>query len=307
MERIGIYGGTFNPPHLGHFRAARHAAQVLQLDRLLLIPDRIAPHKEIPEGSPTPWQRLEMVRHGAGDFAEVSNLELRREGPSYTYLTVQQLHQQYPDAKLFLLMGTDMFLSFSTWRNPEIILEHAALGVFYRGDADEASQIEAVKAQMEAEGAEIHLVENPVTAISSTQLRRMLVFRCASEFLPESVERYIYENGLYATDRDYKNLSIDQLRETVVKLLKPNRVAHVLGCAQTAGELAKIYGVNETDAVRAGLLHDITKALDGPLQLTLCRSYGTMLDDFSTKNLVFVLSDRLYQYTPLPDILHKLV
>ena len=66
MERIGIYGGTFNPPHLGHFRAARHAAQVLQLDRLLLIPDRIAPHKEIPEGSPTPWQRLEMVRHGAG-------------------------------------------------------------------------------------------------------------------------------------------------------------------------------------------------------------------------------------------------
>ena len=284
MERIGIYGGTFNPPHLGHFRAARHAAQVLQLDRLLLIPDRIAPHKEIPEGSPAPWQRLEMVRHGAGDFAEVSNLELRREGPSYTYLTVQQLHQQYPDAKLFLLMGTDMFLSFSTWRNPEIILEHAALGVFYRGDADEAAQIEAVKARMEAAGAEIYLVENPVTAISSTQLRRMLVFRCASEFLPESVERYIYENGLYATDRDYKNLSIDQLRQTVVKLLKPNRVAHVLGCAQTAGELAKIYGVDETDAVRAGLLHDITKALDGPLQLTLCRSYGTMLDDFSTKN-----------------------
>ena len=71
MERIGIYGGTFNPPHLGHFRAARHAAAALQLDRLLLIPDRIAPHKEIPEGSPTPWQRLEMVRCGAGDFAEV--------------------------------------------------------------------------------------------------------------------------------------------------------------------------------------------------------------------------------------------
>ena len=284
MERIGIYGGTFNPPHLGHFRAARHAAAALQLDRLLLIPDRIAPHKQIPEGSPTPWQRLEMVRLGAEDFAEVSDLELRREGPSYTYLTVQQLHQQYPDAKLFLLMGTDMFLSFSTWRNPDIILAHAALGVFYRGDADEVAQINAVKAQMEAAGAEIHLVENPVTAISSTQLRRMLVFRCAEEFLPEGVERYIYENGLYATDRDYKNLSIDELRQTVVKLLKPNRVAHVLGCAETAGALARIYGVNETDAVRAGLLHDITKALDGPLQLTLCRSYGTILDEFSTKN-----------------------
>ena len=112
----------------------------------------------------------------------------------------------------------------------------------------------------------------------------MLVFRCAEEFLPEPVARYIYDNGFYGTGRNYRNLSVEELQETVVKLLKPNRVAHVLGCAQTARELAKIYGVNETDAVRAGLLHDITKALDGPLQLTLCRSYATILDDFSTKN-----------------------
>jgi len=284
MERIGIYGGTFNPPHLGHFRAARYAAEALNLDRLLMIPDRIAPHKEIPEGSPTPQQRLEMVHLGAPDCAEVSDLELKREGPSYTYLTVQQLRQQYPEAKLFLLMGTDMFLSFHTWRNPEIILQNVALGVFYRGEPGEIAQIEEVKGKMEAQGAEIHLVKNPVTAISSTQLRRMLVFRCASEFLPEAVERYIYENGLYATGRDYRNLPIAQLQDTVVKLLKPNRVAHVLGCAETAGELARRYGVNETDAVRAGLLHDITKALDGELQLTLCRSYATILDDFSTKN-----------------------
>ena len=100
MERIGIYGGTFNPPHLGHFRAARHAAQVLQLDRLLLIPDRIAPHKEIPEGSPTPWQRLEMVRLGTEDFAEVSDLELRREGPSYTVDTLRQLAAGHPELKV---------------------------------------------------------------------------------------------------------------------------------------------------------------------------------------------------------------
>ena len=284
MERIGIYGGTFNPPHLGHFRAAQFAVQALNLDRLLMIPDRIAPHKEIPEGSPTPWQRLEMVRLGADACIEACDLELNREGPSYTYLTVLQLRQQYPDARLYLLMGTDMFLSFSTWRNPEVILENAALGVFYRGEADEIAKIEAVKAQMEEAGAEIYLVENPVTAISSTQLRRMLVFRCASEFLPEPVERYIYDHGLYGTGRDYRKLSIEELRETVVKLLKPNRVAHVLGCAQTAGELARLYGVDETDAIRAGLLHDITKALDGPLQLTLCRSYATILDEFSAKN-----------------------
>ena len=286
MERIGIYGGTFNPPHVGHIQAAKQAVEALGLSRLIVIPDRIAPHKQIPDGSPTPEQRLEMLRLATADFhrMEVSDIELCREGPSYSYLTVQQLKAQYPEAELVLLMGTDMFLSFHTWMHPEIILENAALGVFYRGEPDEIAQIEAVKAQMEAAGAEIHLVKNPVTAISSTQLRRMLVFHCASEFLPEAVERYIYDNGLYATDRDYRNLPIEQLRETAVKLLKPSRVAHVLGCAQTAGELAKRYGVNETDAVRAGLLHDITKALDGQLQLTLCRSYATILDEFSAKN-----------------------
>ena len=284
MERIGIYGGTFNPPHLGHFHAAQFAAQALNLDRLLMIPDKIAPHKELPEGSPTPRQRLEMVRLGSDSTIEASDLELKREGTSYTYQTVLQICEQYPEAKLFLLMGTDMFLSFSTWRYPKVILEHAALGVLYRGEPDEVAKIEAVRTQMEADGAEIHLIANPVTAISSTQLRRMLVFRCAGEFLPEAVERYIYDNGLYGIGQDYRNLSITQLQETVVKLLKPNRVAHVLGCAETARELARRYGVNETDAVRAGLLHDITKALDGPLQLTLCRSYGTILDEFSAKN-----------------------
>ncbi len=284
MQRIGIYGGTFNPPHWGHFRAAEYARKALNLDRLLMIPDRIAPHKVLPDGSPEPWQRLEMTALGAGEGIQVSDLELKREGPSYTYLTVQALHEQYPQAKLFLLMGTDMFLSFSSWRHPEIILRHGALGVFYRGDPGEKAKIEAVKREMEAKGAEVHLVENPVTAISSTQLRRMLVLRCASDFLPGPVEDYIYRQGLYGTGRDYRNLSVEELRETVTGLLKPDRVAHVLGCAQTAGELARRYGANEEDAVRAGLLHDITKALDGPLQLTLCRSYGTMLDEFSTKN-----------------------
>ena len=133
MARIGIYGGTFNPPHIGHIRAAQHAVQALGLDELLLVPDRIAPHKVIPSGTANPQQRLEMVRLAAKDLdkAKVLDLELKREGPSYTYLTMEELKQQYPHDELVLLMGTDMFLSLMTWKNPEIILSHAALGVFY--------------------------------------------------------------------------------------------------------------------------------------------------------------------------------
>ena len=130
----------------------------------------------------------------------------------------------------------------------------------------------------------MEVLENPVLEISSTQLRRLLIFGSAKPFLAEPVLRYIEENSLYGTDRDYKNLPITQLEEVVVSLLKPSRVAHVLGCRDTAVKLARLWGADETDAARAALLHDVTKALDGPLQLTLCREYGVALDEFAIQN-----------------------
>ena len=285
MERIGIYGGTFNPPHLGHMLAARQAVKLLRLDRLLLIPDRIAPHKVLPESSASPEERMQMLRLAAAGIekAEVSDIELRREGTSFTYLTILELKQLYPEAELVLIMGTDMFLSFDKWRETKIITDHAALGVLYRGEKGEKAAIDAKKAEMEANGVKVELIENEVTAISSTDLRRMLVFGCAEPFLPEGVGAYIREKGLYGTGRDYRNLSEEELEQVVVSLLKPNRVAHVLGCRDMAVELAKRWGADVTDAARAGLLHDITKAIDGPLQLTLCSEYGTMLSDFSRR------------------------
>jgi len=285
MERIGIYGGTFNPPHIGHLRGAAQAIEALGLSKLILIPDRIAPHKQIPSGSPSPEQRLEMLRIAAShyDKMEVSDLELKREGPSYSYITVQQVHELYPDAKLYFLMGTDMFTSFLTWRNPEEILKHAALAVMSRGDRGEAEAIEAQKRAIEAMGYEAVVVENQVTVISSTQLRRLLAFRCAGDFLPEGVLDYIREKRLYDTRANWKNLPMEQLEKVVISLLNPNRVAHVLGCRDTAVDLARHWGANEEDAARAGILHDITKAIDGPLQLTLCSTYGKILSDFSKK------------------------
>ena len=214
---------------------------------------------------------------------EVSDIELNREGPSYTYLTVEALRQQYPDARLFLLMGTDMFLSFQTWKNPDRITAQATLAVMYRGDKGERAAIEAKKAEMETLGVEVELVENGTIPISSTQLRRLLAFRCADDFLPSGVRDYILENGFYDTGANWKNLPMEQLEPIVIRLLNPNRVAHVLGCRDTAVKLAERWGADVNDAARAGILHDITKALDGPLQLTLCEAYGKILSDFSRK------------------------
>ena len=285
MERIGIYGGTYSPPHIGHIRAAEYAIKACKLDRLLLIPTGVSPHKGMSTGA-TSADRLQMLRLSAEGLekAEVSDIELKREGRSYTVDTLRAIREENPGSELVLLMGTDMFTSFLTWREPEAIMKLATLAVFCRGEKGEQAKIREQKLALEAMGAKIELVENPVTAISSTDLRRMLAFKCADSFLGEGVGDYIRQNGLYGTGKFYQNLPLEQLEQTVVSLLKPNRVNHVLGCRQTARELALLYGADPTDAERAALLHDITKALDGPLQLTLCREYGINLDDFSANN-----------------------
>ena len=282
MERIGIYGGTYSPPHIGHLRAAEYAIEACKLDRLLLIPTGVSPHKAMSAGASSA-DRLEMLRLSAAQIekTEVSDIEILREGRSYTVDTLGTIREENPGAELVLLMGTDMFTSFLTWKDPERIMELATLAVFCRGERGEQERIDAQKAALEAMGAKIELVHNPVTAISSTDLRRMLVFGCADPFLMPGVGDYIREKGLYGTGKDRKGLSMEELEHEVIGLLNPNRVAHVLGCRDCAVELAKLYGENEVDAARAGLLHDITKAIDGPLQLTLCAEYGIVLDTFS--------------------------
>lgn len=111
----------------------------------------------------------------------------------------------------------------------------------------------------------------------------MLAFHCAGPFLSPGVAAYIREHGLYDVNAQWKNLPMAKLEQVVIRLLNPNRVAHVLGCRDTAVALAKRWGADVTDAARAGILHDITKALDGPLQLTVCAEYGKILGEFSRK------------------------
>lgn len=285
MERIGILGGSFNPPHIGHIRAAVNTAQALGLDRVLLIPAKEVPHKEKAPTDPTPEQRLAMLRIAVRKYPEleVSDLELLREGKSYTWETIQALRDIYPAAEFMLLLGSDMFRSFPEWKNAEDITKEAGLAAISRGDKREAEYIREGAEALQSRGVQVSVVHNPVTEISSTQLRRLLAFGAGQEFLPEGVADYIQANGLYDVNADWKKLPMEELEPIVIRLLNPNRVRHVLGCRDTAVRLAQRWGANVEDAARAGILHDITKALDGPLQLTLCEAYGKILDDFSRR------------------------
>ena len=285
MERIGIYTGTFNPVHIGHIQAALQAAQSLRLDKVLLIPDCETPHKQMPEGSATAAQRLDMLKVAVSDCPqlEASDVAIRRGGVTFTWQTLLDLREEYPDAEFVLLMGSDMFLKFGKWTHTDVILRESTLGILYRGDRGEIRAVQEKKEELRELNARIEIAENNAVCISSSDLRRMLIFQCAAPFMPNGVMEYILENKLYGVGKPLQNLPMDQLEKAVIYLLKPGRIAHVLGCRDTAVRLAEHWGADVTDAARAGILHDITKALDGPLQLTLCSEYGTILSDFSKK------------------------
>ena len=289
MARVGIFGGSFNPPHRGHLLAAREQKRLLHLDRVILIPALIPPHKQLADGSPDPAFRMAMTEALAQDDPDltVSDIELRRVGPSYTADTLASLHAQMPDDELFLLMGTDMFLSFHTWSRPAVICRYATICLALREEPSK-KDLEAIDAQTkllrERYGARVERIRNEYEEMSSTLIRRMLQFDCAENYLTPEVLAIIRENGLYGTNLPMKNLTFDELCERSLALHKEKRRAHVVGCCETARALAETWGADPELAARAGILHDITKALDKPAHLALCKKYGTVLRGFEIEN-----------------------
>lgn len=293
MVKIGVYGGTFNPPHLGHLTAARAVFDLLKLDKLLLVPAGMPPHKALPEGSPTPEQRLEMTRLageqlGLGDRVEVLDLELRREGKSYTADTLAQLRQLYPEAELWLLMGTDMFLTLQTWHAPEEILAQAGIAAFGRTeeDTEELFSVQRDYLYRTYPDARIFTLTIPgVVDISSTELREQLAADRGANLLAPAVYGYILREGLYRTNADLKHLPLSKLRPVALSYLKHKRIPHVLGTEQEAIRLAERYGADVEKARVGALLHDCTKKLDLPEQLALCERYGIPLDELERQTL----------------------
>lgn len=288
--KIGIYGGTFNPIHRGHLTAAQAVKDALGLDKLLLMVDGIPPHKQMPDGSADNDDRLAMVELATaelGKWAEASDIELRRQGKSYTSDTLRELTKQYPDDELWLIMGSDMFLSLHTWHETEAIMSLAGIAASSRLEENEDTAFAAQKKLLESlYGANIVTFCNPhVIEISSTEVREALARGEGQEYLSDAVYGYIARQHLYGTKVDCKHLTIDQLRPIAMSYLKPKRMPHVLGTEQEAIRLAKQYGADVEKAQIAALLHDCTKKLDMEEQLKLCEHYGMELDALERKAL----------------------
>ncbi|HMI56303.1 MAG TPA: nicotinate-nucleotide adenylyltransferase [Gemmatimonadaceae bacterium] len=190
--RIGVFGGTFDPPHVGHLLLASDAREALRLDRLIFVPAGTQPFKLATPAVATAQDRLEMLRLAVADDASytVDDAEIGRKGLSYTVDTLEQLSGRYAGAHLFLLLGQDTLASFEQWKNPERIRELATLAVMRRADGNGS------RAEIASDG--VITVSTRRIDVSSTEIReRLRTNKSVKGFVPESVERFIEARGLY--------------------------------------------------------------------------------------------------------------
>ena len=279
--RIAIYGGSFNPPHLGHVKAAATVRELLEPDRFLIIPTNIPPHKEMAPGSPSPEQRMELCRRAFGDIpgAELSDMEIKREGRSYSADTVSILRQMYPEDELYLVIGSDMFLSFCQWYKFQYLLENCVLAVLSR-EEDDRRELESFKAELEEEySARVMLLSYEPLSMCSEDVRDRLRLGLGSDMLPEAVYSEIIRRRYYEAEPE-----LTWLRRQVIPMLSSQRIAHTAGCEHEAVQLAKLWGEDPEKAAVAGILHDSTKNLSYDEQLILCDKYGIILDNAQREN-----------------------
>lgn len=251
MEKIGIFGGTFNPPHNEHIRLARAAVKALSLDKLVIMPTFIPPHKEV---SLAPAQdRLNMLElcFANDEKTEVSDLEILRGGKSYTYETVESFRKE--GREVYFIVGGDMLADFKTWRYPERILAAANLVAFGRDGVKECVK-EEEEYFKNTFGKNFIPLSYVGEDVSSTEIRVYASLGLdVSAFTDKKVAEYISSHGLYKGG---------VAEEYVKEHLPEKRLVHTANVAVCALKKAKELGLSEEKVLAAAILHDCAKYTD---------------------------------------------
>ncbi len=214
-ERIGIFGGTFNPIHRGHVKAALEVQEIFSLDKILLIPSYIPPHKGAPDVAPAS-HRLRMVELALTPYPLIvpSSIEIDAKGKSYSILTLAKLKKQYPDSSMFFILGVDAFLEIDTWRDYEKLLDQCHFIVISRPgfDLEDAKDVlrgsykermvqdfDSVKLdKVILHSYKIFLLSIPALDIASKDIRRKVKLgKSITDLVAEPVQEYISSNKLY--------------------------------------------------------------------------------------------------------------
>lgn len=280
-ERIGIMGGTFDPPHRGHLACAEAARQALALDRVLFVPCGVPSFKR-DTVTASAEDRLAMTRLGTQGIPafSVDAMETQRDGVAYTVDTLERLRKRYPeDTELLFILGADAARSLPRWNRADRLAHLARFAVVAR--AGEALS-EEEREMLEEAGFAVETVDADTPAISSHEVReRVRAGEPIEDLVPKEVERYIMEHGLYGSDVSEEALSEEfyEAREAeLATRVGKKRFEHSKGVAQTAMELARVYGIDERQARLAGILHDWDKAYDDPAVLARIEELGMDVD-----------------------------
>lgn len=267
---IGILGGTFNPVHLGHLYMAEEAKKALKLDHVIFMPNYIPPHKENTDVSVT--DRVEMLHLALSDDPSfsVSTFEIEKEGISYTFETVEELHRRHPLDTFFFIIGEDSYVNFWRWKNPERILQASEIVVLERSGYRKEDSMKT-DTLFQHHHKKAWRVMADTIEISSTDIRRRLKEGLDIKGLvPEKVRTYIKENCLYEnTPWTYL-----QLEHYVKEHVKPSRFTHIQGVVEASKMLSELYDGNEEDVSLAALCHDMLKDQKTSDLLHVIRQFG---------------------------------
>lgn len=268
---LGVFGGSFNPLHLGHIQIALAALQEAGLSRMLLMVSGDPPHKDIAAGV-SAQERLEMTKLAEEEYPSLvaSDLELRRPGKSYTVDTVEQLKAENPGAEVYWLIGADMLLSLDTWYDPARLM--ATTRFLVAGRPDNPGVEETAQRLRKQYGADITVLHAMGPDISSSDIRARVTAGLPIEgYTCEPIIQYIYENGLYLSN------DLGAMVERLRGELSPKRFRHTVGVVRSAAMLAERYGIDPAKARLAAYLHDCAKEdTEG-----LARRYGLAVDGMS--------------------------
>ena len=292
MARIGIMGGTFNPVHNVHLIMAEEARRQFRLKKVLFMPSKNPPHKKKKEIA-SEGHRKRMIEHAICDNPSFvfSDLELKREGTTYTSDTLAQLKRQYPKDKLYFIVGGDSLAGMDGWHQPEYIFSNCHVLAANRDETENGRIQKWITHYKKKYDAKVSEIQMPPISISSEMIREKLEQDISiSDYVPACVERYIRFNQLYGyKDALFEETPTDsEIVNYLSANLKPKRFLHTIGVAVTAANMAAVLGSSPHDAYVAGLLHDCAKYFTSEESVWLCEQEGIGLSDVERENPVLV-------------------
>ena len=264
--KILLFGGSFDPPHRGHISILKAAAEYMDFDKIIVMPTGTPTHKK---SCTAPFDvRMYMAKTAFADIApnvEISDWEGTNLQDDYTFRTLQHLKEQYGDADIYMVIGSDSLFTLDSWKNAEFVMQNCTALVFAR-EENIAEDMAQKAEELRAMGAKIQFVKAEIISVSSSQFRRE--GEANADIITDSVQNIVDEYSLYSTDETARLKGTAKLLAKL--LLDEKRYIHTLNVEKLAAELGEVYSLDVEKLRIAALLHDIMK--NAPKDILLHRA-----------------------------------